>query len=363
MLTVGNWSFRVFSSAGWLRKSKDQALSPCRGPSVLIPDFSSRLLSAVLTVVLLGVAVVGGATVTAAHAVGSREIGPPDVYRLTQTLRDELELVRREMGKSLVPHPAGRVSRVAPREVYFQALTLFTKVNRLSFELMRETAPEFEPPTGEIRPAQVYAVVEKALEQLRRIKQKLGISEVAPEGPRNKDMTPADAFQSIVKANRQLNTMLTRRFDPSDVYQEVTRALSYTTSLRELLPQPRIPDEVPFERRKVPADVYRKLLENLEVVREILEKSGYYMMDFEPLETESITPSDVFDVASLLVAELVFLHSQAVGAASPRKAYHPGDKFPSHVYQRAGLLHAALSDLLVQVQRNPAWLKAGEGLR
>ncbi len=338
--------------------------------SVISQAFSSSLLKlnhglrfgAALIVILLGFSGAGMSTVIEAHALDFERIGPPDVHRLTQVLRDELELIRLEMGKPLVPHPAGRVSRVAPREVYFQALTLFTKVNRLSFALMREAASELEPPTGEIRPVQVYAVVEKALAQLRRVKQQMGITEMVPEGSHNPKMTPTDVFQTIIKANRQLNTMLARRFDPSDVYQEITRALSYTTSLRGLFPQPRIPDGVSFERRKVPADVYRKLLENLEVVREILERSGFYMMDFEPLETESITPSDVFDVASLLVAELVFLHSQAEAAAPPRKAYHPGDKFPSHAYQRAGLLYEALSDLLVQVRGKPDWLQGKEGI-
>lgn len=298
-----------------------------------------------------------------ASSAVSPAIGSTDVHRLTQILRAELELVRLEMGEPLVSHPAGQVARVAPREVYFQALTLFRKVNRLSFELIRETTADLEPPPVEIRPRHVYAVVEKALIQLRRVKHQLGIFEKIPPSTLRSEMSPADVFQAIVKANRQLNTMLEQRFEPGDVYQEVTRALSYTTSLRGLFPRPQIPDMPAFERRKVPADVYRELLESINIVRKIIEKSGFFMMEFKPLETDSITPSDVFDVASLLVAELVFLHSQAPGATLPRKVYPPGEKFPSHVYQRARLLRAALNDLLVLVQKNPTWLENHKGQR
>jgi hypothetical protein len=36
--------------------------------------------------------------------------------------------------------------------------------------------------------------------------------------------------------------------------------------------------------------------------------------------------------------------------------YYPGRKFPSDVYQRAGILKVQLNDLLTKVADNPGWL-------
>ena len=69
-----------------------------------------------------------------------------------------------------------------------------------------------------------------------------------------------------------------------------------------------------------------------------------------------LTPSDVYDMATLLVSELAYLWAQLDDAAVPRPAYYPGSRFPSHVYQRAGLLERQLSDLAALVDATPDWL-------
>jgi hypothetical protein len=73
---------------------------------------------------------------------------------------------------------------------------------------------------------------------------------------------------------------------------------------------------------------------------------------------ETVTSSDVYDIASLIVSELSFLHSHLDGVLAPPDAYYAGRKFPSDVYQRAGLLEALLSDLQALVETSPAWLQA-----
>ena len=70
-------------------------------------------------------------------------------------------------------------------------------------------------------------------------------------------------------------------------------------------------------------------------------------------------PSDVYDISSLLVAELAFLHQQAGTLDAPRPAYYPGRKFPSDVYQRAGQLKSQLDELQGLVKTRPAWLRNG----
>lgn len=78
-------------------------------------------------------------------------------------------------------------------------------------------------------------------------------------------------------------------------------------------------------------------------------------------QIESAEPSDVYDVASLIIAELAYLHSKIPGAKSPREVYYVGRKFPSHVFQRVGILEGQLVRLELLVKQNSTWLKQESG--
>ena len=71
----------------------------------------------------------------------------------------------------------------------------------------------------------------------------------------------------------------------------------------------------------------------------------------------AVAPSDVYDIAALLVSELNYLHTQRKGAEPPRKVFNPGRKLPSHVYQRIGVLCKQMKRLEARVKANPDWLK------
>lgn len=68
-------------------------------------------------------------------------------------------------------------------------------------------------------------------------------------------------------------------------------------------------------------------------------------------------PSDVYDVASLVVAELACLHSRLPDAKPPREVYYVGRKFLSHVFQRAGTPDRQLVELERWVKDESDWLQ------
>ncbi len=297
---------------------------------------------------------------TASNQARSGQIASPDVFVHVALLRSELDLIRYAMGKPRDDRPELRVSDAAPREVFFQALTLVRKADRLAFEQLRERAPLPEPPIGEIRPADVFAVVDSALTRVRRVKEALGIANQGRHIPRDPTKRPTDVFRSIVQANRQLNLLLDSEFNPSDVYEQVTLAISYASRLLARYPGvTTIPPPPPFERDKRPADVYRRLVGCFERTRLIAEGLSIQLLALEvgAEELAVVTPSDVYDVASLLVAELAHLHRQFGDVESPHETYYPGRKLPSHVYQRAGILESQLIELqkqLIEIDRASA---------
>jgi hypothetical protein len=271
-------------------------------------------------------------------------------------LHADLEKVRIEMGKAPPQAYGAGISNVAPREVYFQASTLLRKSNRLSFEHTREVADPPPPPGDSIQPADALILVESALDRIARVKTQLGITEASPEQPPDPTKTPTDVFYATVAANRRVNLLLDRPFSPAEAYQQLTHAISYAARLRAQFPGDRIPDPPPFERGMQPSDVMRKLLECFDSIERIAAHSGLSMLQLEGEVRDAVTPSDIHDMATLLVSELAYLWSQVEDAISPHPAYYPGRKLPSHVYQRAGLLERQLAELEQLVAHTPNWL-------
>lgn len=310
---------------------------------------------AITVLVLLVMSCVSKAQVP--DETSSRFIRPPDVFVHVALVRAELELIRFEMGKPENRQPKIAVQGAAPREVFFQGLTLFRKADRLCFEQTRQRTTEPLTPAGQIRPPQVYAVVDTVLERIRLVKKQLGIKEQTEKIALDPTKTSTDVFRSIVQANRQLNLLLDRKFSPSDVFQQITSSVGYTSRLLARFPGAmRIPQTPTFVRRKRPADVYRRLVGCFMLIRKTADQSGIEMLTLDEVRPTDVTPSDVYDIASLVVSELNFLHGQFKDIPPPRPVYYPGRKFPSHVYQRAGILERQLIDLQKLVGSDPDWL-------
>ena len=282
-----------------------------------------------------------------------------DVFVHMARVRGELELLRREMGGPKNERPEIEAFDAHPREVFAQALTLLGQANRLTFELVRERAPMPMSPNGVIDANHVYAVVDETLARIRTVKDNLGIRETSQPPSRDPDKSPTDVLRSTIQASRQLNLLLERRLSSTDVFQQVTVAVGYAARLLEQFPATRsIPTPPPLERHKRSSDVYGRLLACFQLVREIVQTSEIAILDLQ-VDDETVTSvaaGDGHDIASLLVAELAYLHTQLDAGVSPVDSFYPGRKFPSHTYQRAGLLELQLTALAKRVRNTPDWL-------
>ncbi|MCF6249070.1 MAG: hypothetical protein L3J69_17180 [Desulfobacula sp.] len=279
---------------------------------------------------------------------GKQVITSSDVFGAVQKVNYNLDLVRQYMG---APKPIEfdiRVNEAAPQDVYFQALTLFEKSNRLSFEVAR--IQDFPPlvPEESIQPFHVFGLVEKANKAIKIVMDDLNISKADFMPQPDLSKTPSDVFKKIMLINRQLNLLLERRFSPSDVYMRVNLAIGYAA---RLLSQhsgfTRIPSVAVFETKKNPADVYTRLLACLKIISSIYKSAGLKMLDIDTryIDKKNITPSDVFDVASLIVARLDFLHKKFGVKKKPRPVFYPGRKYPSDVYHHARILEIQLKQI------------------
>ncbi len=268
-----------------------------------------------------------------------------DVYFKIRLMNEEIELIRREMGR---PRESGQelpIMGATLQEVWFQAQTMYKKTDQLGFEITRNRVDSPELPKGEIIPKDVMRVIELSLSRINEIKAALNINETSVVSIIDKDKYPADLFKATVLANRQLNQLLDKNFSPSDVFQQVTLAIQYASVLLGEYEQvmERIPPTPEYERYKVPADVFRRLMQCLTLIRTTYHNYGLSSLALNPtgLDEIEIEPADVYDVASVVLAQLDFLVRRG-GYEVDVKGYYPGRKVPSDVYQRVGILEAQL---------------------
>ncbi len=274
---------------------------------------------------------------------------PSDVFFAVQRINRDLENLRLHMGAPKAIPLSIQIHKAAPHDVYYQVKTLFQKTNRLSFEIIRlqEQAPPL--PGRLILPADVLILVKGAHRSIHHVLTELKIPDYADMKPASDaPKTPSHVFRAVLAINRQINELLERRFSPSDVYMELTLAIGYAS--RQLAQYPgaiRIPEAPVFEKEKSPSHVYFRLLDCLEIISRIYKTAGLEMLviDSTRVDEKSITPSDVFDMASLIVARLDFLHKELGLVKMPREVFYLGRKYPSDVYQQAGILEKQLTQL------------------
>jgi hypothetical protein len=268
------------------------------------------------------------------------DIRPHHCYARAQRLLAEAVLVREELGRSEDSRPALEITDAQPRECYFEALATWQKASRLGAELGVPSPrfPNAAPPLADTQPGHVLGVIDAALAQIEAIKQRLGISEKAAEPAIESSRKPSDVLATLVRINRDLSRSLERPFTPSDCFGVVALANSYAERLGGKA------DLAPFEHKRKPAHCYQRLTACLQAVSSRITKAGHQALTARGTPTD-ILPGDVYDLASLVLGELAFLHALTPNAA-PVHAFEPpatGVRLPAHVDQLARTLEAQLS--------------------
>ena len=278
------------------------------------------------------------------------EIEPPDVYQAVRQVSQDIELIREVMGRPKLEAATWVVEHAEPRHVYYQAQTLFRKVGRLNRQLTGTESTMPPVPTGEIEPQHVLQVIHAAQERVEAIRGELGINYRSELPARESDREPKDVFRETVQLGRQLNLMLDRPIQPQDVYAQLELAATYVAGA--LTTDESVPvygTLPPFEPHKVPADVYRRVLECLGIAQDIGSQHGISVLQLNlrrELRRRDIMPSDVYDLATTVLAEVAYLTLtlDALDVDVP-PIDRPKHIFPSHVYQLARMLQEELARL------------------
>ncbi|GJL60906.1 MAG: hypothetical protein NPIRA03_37630 [Nitrospirales bacterium] len=295
------------------------------------------------------------------HELSIESITPADVFARVQLVRKELDDLRFEMGKPKSREIGLLVENATPHEVFFQAKTLNQKVARLVAELTEESevgGTEEDP--VDIRPYHVWKKIDSSLHRILSLKRQLGLPLTNSEALADAETTPNQVFFIIGLANTQLNLLLMHQFSPKDAAELVGLGIEYTTQLLREFPTAPAPAPLPLlERGRKSWNSYDHLIDCYMVLGSIARDSNIKMLTLAPqnLDRPDIQSNDVYDLATLVISELAYLHAHLPHIPPPQPVSLRGPFLPSHVYQQVGGLLAQLKVLQQQVQFHPEWLK------
>jgi len=163
----------------------------------------------------------------------SFQSGLPSIYfPSAKRILNEVDLIRREMGKPEQELLQIEINNAQPREVFFQALTLYKKADRMCFDHTRNTGPiPPKTPAGKILPGDVFVVLKKAMIRVRCVSDHWGIAKSVNLPVVNPYHTPSNVYMKILEVNRELNFLLDVPFSPSTVYRRVLETIQLVENL------------------------------------------------------------------------------------------------------------------------------------
>jgi hypothetical protein len=254
----------------------------------------------------------------------------------------EISTIREEMGRSDDARPVPEVTDAKPRECYFEALATWNKIDRLAGEVGAPPA-RFTlavPALRDVKPGHVLQVIDAGLARVDAIKHRLQITEKHAEAAAEANRQPSDVLMTLIQANRELSRALERPFAPSDCYDAVARASAYASRMGANA------ELAPFERRRQPHHCYERLVACHAAVAKLIASKGESALATRAIPSH-VLPGDVYDLASLVLGEVAFLHS-LMPNATPLNAFEPvgtGHRLPAHVDQLARTLETQLGSI------------------
>lgn len=253
------------------------------------------------------------------------------------------------------PHPLDvGIRDPLPRDLYFQTRAIWEKTDAFLFEIKRRHGPPRSSTATQPDLDRSRDDLEAASQMLWQIMEELKITPLQ-ETVTGGNISFSEVSNTLIELDRQLNLLLEQPISPSDVYQELTLAIGYTSRLLARYPNAiRIPVEPAFEPGKQPKDVYRRLTECLHTLAAIFNTLKLPILTISPrtVDLETPQPNDTHLITILIVSQLTSLYEHFGIQKPPPQPLYPGVKFPTDNYQRAGLLLAQLQQLAAFVSND-----------
>ena len=238
------------------------------------------------------------------EGAANSDITPSHVFQATQDLIAEIEVLREAMGISDYPNEAEPQEGRAPIHVYAKTLEVKRKVARIQRKFGMTPAEVGQIPVKAIVPRDVFGSVQTITEELRRLKSQLVIEDEISPAPLVGGKTPTFVYKNLGDASFLLDGLVGRPLTPNDVYGNVLRIHDEMELIAAKLGAELELDPPAVNGRKRSMEVAQQMLRATYKVINLQNRLGMDASSVPTLTLVRVTPSEVFEVTNLLLAEM-----------------------------------------------------------
>lgn len=260
-----------------------------------------------------------------------QEITPSHVFQKSEDVISEIDLLREVIGITDVPVEPEPQSGKTPIHVYSKGLEVLEKVSRAERKLGMVPAEVGEIPLKEVKPADVFQLVESILLELRNIKRQLVISETIQEAEFVGAKTPSHVYENLWYASYMLDG-LAGEITPDYVYRNIQYLLDEMNLIAAKVGATLKLEPDSVKGRQRVKNVAQQGLLALYKMTNFQRRLGMNAAGVPNITLSRITPSDVYDITNILMAEMVRVKVH-LGIQLPRGEYPvPSRKSPNDVF-------------------------------
>ena len=275
-------------------------------------------------------------------SLSGKTITPKDVYAQTILIQEHVRFLLKNYGikhndtnldkKSMIR------TQLKPRNAWQKGYEILIKINmlRVSHNLSR-IEPVGVEPVEQLNPDMVYGQTQRILTEIKIFEVRKGISVPHFQTKKFYKKTPMDVYNIFTGISASLDELNRSELSPSYVFSETMRVYDDLTIILKHL---NVGDTtIPTIRLKsaTPHDSLQVSLKVLEKIQRLQRKVGIQTVDFSSFNKEKASPSDVYTITEMILAELQPIKAY-IGLTTyvtpPALMYHK--KVPADIEQLMG---------------------------
>ena len=278
----------------------------------------------------------------------AENVTPSHVFQKSENVLLEIELLREVIGVTDVPVEPEPQTGKTPIHVYSKGLEVLEKVSRAERKLGMVPAEVGEIPLKNIKPADVIQLVESILLELRNIKRQLVISDKIEEAEFVGAKTPSHVYENLWFASYMLDG-LTGPITPNYVYRSIQYLLDEMNLIAAKVGATLKLEPEKIKGRKRVKNVAQQGLLALYKMTNLQRRLNMDAAGVPNITLSRITPSDVYDITNMLMAETVRIKVH-LGIQLPRGEHPvPSRKKPNDVFGMMQLVVKNMDTLIKAV--------------
>jgi len=269
----------------------------------------------------------------------AREITPNEVYGQATIIEEEIHSLLKYYGIKhdhfIIDNNNKKISTaLKPRNVWQKTYEIMIKINILRQEKdLPIIEPVNMPPVANLNPDLVYEQTQRILTELKIFKTRMGIDQLDYKTRKFEHKNPLDVFNKLNDVSLLIDDLNKNKVTPSYVFGENMRVYDDISLILDTL---NINDStIPAKKNSAstPNDTAHTALKILEKIKQLQVLSGIAFVDFNDFNKKKQTPSDVFSLTQMIIAELQTIKAYLKIPNITSAAAHYNTKTPSEVDQ------------------------------